>query len=111
MGGIVSHRGNTYVLHNCCTMLKSLVLVLMLSTAYAQRYAETEYSAPRLNFGSIETEKMSFTDNVREFLSLDDVGQTTLGRIFAWKGDLIQPLSLFGLSLFAVYTFLRILLT
>merc|ERR1712026_66656 len=64
-------------------------------------YAQPEF---RLNQDQVE-------DRIRDFFSLEDVGQTALGRILAWKGDIIQPAALFGLGIFAVYTLFRIVIT
>ena len=49
-------------------------------------------------------------DLIRDFFSLDNVGQTFLGKLLAWKGDLIQPAALFGLGVFAMYTLFRYIL-
>ena len=42
-----------------------------------------------------------------EFFSLDGVGRTTLGRLLAWKGDIIQPVALFALGVFVLYTIFK----
>ena len=42
-----------------------------------------------------------------EFFSLEGVGRTTLGRLMAWKGDIIQPVALFVLGVFVLYTIFR----
>jgi hypothetical protein len=42
-----------------------------------------------------------------EFFSLEGVGRTTLGKLLAWKGDIIQPAALFVLGVFVLYTIFR----
>jgi len=84
-----------------------MVFGMMVAGSMAQSQGQVQYSEPRFNFDPNE----SWTERLGKFFSLQDVGQTTLGKILAWKGDLIQPAALFGLSIFAVYTLIRIILT
>jgi len=68
---------------------------------------DVSYNKP--DFGDFSKELL--LDKVRDFFSLDNVGTTWLGKVMAWKGDLMQPAALFGLGVFAIYTFFRIVLT
>ena len=61
------------------------------------------YDAPQFRLNQVDTVVASLAD----FFSLEGVGSTYLGKILAWKGDLIQPAALFGLGVFAVYTLFR----
>ena len=64
---------------------------------------DVSYNKP--DFGDFSKELL--LDKVRDFFSLDNVGTTWLGKVMAWKGDLMQPAALFGLGVFAIYTFFR----
>ena len=45
-----------------------------------------------------------------QFFDLENAGNTKLGQIMAWKGDLLQPVILVGMGIFTIYTGLRIIL-
>merc|ERR1719232_622160 len=45
-----------------------------------------------------------------QFFDLENAGTTKLGRMLAWKGDLLQPVILVGMGIFTIYTGLRIIL-
>ncbi len=82
----------------------SLIVCLLTAGAMAQvQLQDYQYAAPRFNFD----EDGTLYNRIKGFFDFDNAGQTTLGKILAWKGDLIQPTALFGLSVFAVYTFVR----
>ena len=82
----------------------SLIVCLLSAGALAQvQLQDYQYAAPRFNFD----EDGTLYNRIKSFFDFTNSGQTTLGKILAWKGDLIQPAALFGLSVFAVYTLIR----
>ena len=50
-------------------------------------------------------------ENAERFFDFENAGTTKLGQLLAWKGDALQPVMLFGMAIFTVYTGLRIILT
>ena len=78
-----------------------MIFGMMVAGSMAQ--SQIQYPQSRFEFDS----NSSWYERLQQFFNLDNVGQTTLGKILAWKGDLIQPAALFGLSIFAVYTLIR----
>lgn len=88
-------------------MLRTILMIFGMLIAGSMAQSQVQYAQPRFDFDP----NASWYERLKDFFSLDNVGQTTLGKVLAWKGDLIQPAALFGLSIFAVYTLIRIMLT
>ena len=89
-------------------MIRTVILFLVLGAALAQQAYPEQYAKPNVDIARFsELTSDQFIDSVKNFFSLENVGATTLGRIMAWKGDLIQPLALFSLGVFALYTLFR----
>ena len=88
-------------------MFRCLLFSVLVSAAASQQ-VYSEYAKPQVDiarFSDITSDQ--FFNRFRDFFSLENVGATTLGRIMAWKGDLIQPVALFSLGVFALYTLFR----
>jgi len=95
-------------------MISRIVLVLLPAATLANLIdthtrIEEAYAPPHFRSSLLQVDAVVAALN--DFFSLEDVGQTYLGKILAWKGDLIQPAALFGLGVFAVYTLFRIVFT
>ena len=91
-------------------MISRIVLVLLPAATLANLIdthtrIEEAYAPPQFRSSLLQVDAVVAALN--DFFSLEDVGQTYLGKILAWKGDLIQPAALFGLGVFAVYTLFR----
>merc|ERR1711992_322382 len=80
------------------TLLLLIACTTVMATSEAVKSPRSQFEGPLF-------------DRLSEFFSLENVGQTGLGKLLAWKGDHIQPVALFGLGVFAVYTIFRIALT
>ena len=61
--------------------------------------------------GSLAKIQAFLLENAGRFFDFENAGTTKLGQLLAWKGDLLQPVMLFGMAVFTVYTALRIILT
>merc|ERR1719458_2017 len=67
--------------------------------------------AAGLSFPELDISKELLPEAVGQFFNLENAGATKLGKLMAWKGDLLQPVILVGMGVFTLYTALRIILT
>ena len=88
-------------------MLKFVLLTLL--TTVAAEYRQENLVVPADSFSDLVDTEEALTA-VSNFFSLENAGHTTFGKLMAWKGDLIQPIALFGLGLFALFTVFRYLI-
>merc|ERR1712086_827298 len=55
-------------------------------------------------------DKETLVQRVGEFFDFENAGITKLGQLFAWKGDLIQPVIMFAVGAFVIYSTIELLL-
>jgi len=96
-------------------MLKIVLLSLLTlaagdESAYQQDELVVQHPVVHVGLGDF-FDKEEVLNSINNFFSLENAGHTTFGKLMAWKGDLIQPIALFGLGLFALFTVFRILIS
>ena len=55
-------------------------------------------------------DKETLVQRVGEFFDFENAGITKLGQLFAWKGDLLQPVIMFAVGAFVIYSTIELLL-
>ena len=71
-----------------------------------QKNFPADFALPTIDF-----DKTALLEQAGQFFDFENAGTTKLGQMLAWKGDLLQPVILFGMGVFTVYAALRIILT
>jgi len=56
------------------------------------------------------TNKTVLVEKLRQFFDFENAGQTNLGKMMAWKGDLIQPVIMFALGLVIIYSTIELII-
>merc|ERR1712115_106100 len=90
-------------------MMFFTILALVIGAIQAQEGTEQLNELMNIH-PDIDLNKELLLGAAGQFFDLENAGTTKLGRLLAWKGDLLQPVILVGMGIFTIYTGLRIIL-
>ena len=88
-----------------------LSIFILASSAQYSDVVQSQDGRSDFDLPDFDFDKAELLNQAAEFFDFENAGVTKLGKMLAWKGDLIQPVVLFGLGVFTIYACIKIVLT